>query len=408
MSTTNRRHFFWRLLACAVAIFFCCESAAVAAPEPIRVGDIFSYTKAPLFAGPWRKGWELCAAEANARGGVLGRPVEVISRDDKGSPEEAVRMAQELIARDKVSVLMGSFFSHVALAVSEVAKRERIPYMAFGYTDKLIWENGHRYAFRVRPTSDTQGAALAAVVARTGVRRWATVAANYEAGHAAVEAFRKYLPQNLSGVEFVGEQWPPLGKFDAGPVLQAVTRMRADGICLLVIGSDEMTLAREARMRRVFEGKTVASFLTGFPEMLRMYPPGDFPVGWISPVYPAEQISGASHDKFRNAYRARYNDEPMLNSLCGYSALQALLAGIEKAGSTDAEKIVEALEGLRFETPLGPALMRKADHQSTMGIHVGKTALTADGKPTVVDVEYYPGEKFLPSEEEAAKRRPKN
>jgi branched-chain amino acid transport system substrate-binding protein len=92
---------------------------------PIRVGEINSYSTIPQFLVPYRKGWELAVEEVNAAGGLLGRRVEVIARDDAGKPDDAVRHATELVASEKVDLLAGTFLSNVGLAVADFALRNR-------------------------------------------------------------------------------------------------------------------------------------------------------------------------------------------------------------------------------------------------------------------------------------------
>ena len=110
---------------------------------------------------PYRKGMELAVDEVNAAGGAAGRRLELVIRDDGGTPGDAVRVAEELISREKVHVLMGTFASHVGLAVSNLAAQRRILFVASEpLTDKLVWDNGNRYTFRLRPSTYMQTAML--------------------------------------------------------------------------------------------------------------------------------------------------------------------------------------------------------------------------------------------------------
>ena len=117
----DRRVFLLAAAAVGVAAFGLSDCLPASAAEPIRIGDINSYSGLPAFTLPYRNGWQLALAEINDKGGVLGRPLEVISRDDGGNPGNALTAANELVARENVALLMGTFFSHVGLAVSEFA-----------------------------------------------------------------------------------------------------------------------------------------------------------------------------------------------------------------------------------------------------------------------------------------------
>jgi branched-chain amino acid transport system substrate-binding protein len=107
---------------------------------PIRIGEINSYTAIPAFTLPYRKGWQMAENEVNAKGGVLGRPLEVISRDDAGKPADAVRLANELVNERKVDLLAGGFLSNVGLALSDYALHADKIYVAGEpLSDALVW-----------------------------------------------------------------------------------------------------------------------------------------------------------------------------------------------------------------------------------------------------------------------------
>ena len=208
-----------RILAVLALAVVCGHAPA----QPIRIGEMNSYKAFPAFLEPYRKGWQLALEEVNAAGGVNGRKLEVISRDDNGNPGDAVRVAEELASREQAVVLMGSFASNVGLAVSDFARQRRIVYLAAEpLTDKLVWEGGNRYTFRLRASTYMQTAMLIPEAARLKKKRWALVYPNYEYGQAAAAAFRKLLRARQPDVEFVAEQAPPLGKLDAGAVVQAL------------------------------------------------------------------------------------------------------------------------------------------------------------------------------------------
>src|SRR5215813_6346187 len=190
----------------------------VAAAQPIKIGELNSYKTFPAFLEPYRKGMELAVDETNRDGGVLGRPLELIVRDDNGNAGDAVRVAEELVAREKVDVLMGTFSSAVGLAVADFAKQRRAFFLAAEpLTDKIVWENGNRYTFRLRPSTYMQTAMLVPDAVRLAKRRWAIVYPNYEYGTAATAAFKQLMIARQGSVEFV-EIAAPLGKIEAGPV----------------------------------------------------------------------------------------------------------------------------------------------------------------------------------------------
>ena len=136
----------------------------------IKIGELNSYKSQPAFLDPYKKGWELAVEEINAKGGVLGRKLEVVSRDDGGNPGDAVRAADELITREGVNILAGTFLSNIGLAVTEFAGKKKVFFLAAEpLTDKITWQNGNPYTFRLRATTYMQVAML--MPAATGAKK---------------------------------------------------------------------------------------------------------------------------------------------------------------------------------------------------------------------------------------------
>lgn len=375
------------------------------AQSVIKIGEINSYKAQPAFLEPYKKGMQLAVDEVNASGGVLGRKIELITRDDNANPGDAVRAAEELMARERVDVLMGSFLSHIGLALTDFAKQKKTFFLAGEpLTDKIVWENGNRYTFRLRTSTYMQVAMLMPDVAAMKKKRWALVYPNYEYGQSAAASFKKLLKAAQPDVEFVLEQAPPLGKVDAGSVVQALADAKPDAIFNVLFGADLAKFVREGNTRGLFKGIEVASLLTGEPEYIDPLK-DEAPEGWLVTGYPWYAIKTPEHDAFRNAYEAKFKEYPRLGSVVGYTSIKSIVAGVKKAGSTDSEKLVTAFRGLNVSTPFGPIVFRPEDHQSTMGAYVGRTKLDA-GKGVMANPRYMDGAKFLPSADEVKKMRP--
>ncbi len=379
--------------------------AASAQGVPIKIGEINSYSSMPQFTAPYRQGWQLAVEEINAAGGLLGRKVEVIARDDAGKPEEALRHAVELTANEKVDVLAGGYLSNVGLALADHALRNKILYLASEpLTDAIVWDKGNRYTFRLRPSTYMQAAMLVEEAAKLPAKRWATIAPNYEYGQSAVASFKELLKAKRPDVEFVAEQWPALGKLEAGTTLQAVMQAKPDAIFNVTFGADLAKLVREGNQRNVFPKTPVVSMLSGEPEYLDVLK-DETPSGWIVTGYPWDQIDSREHASFAANYYKKFKENPKVGSVVGYATMQAIFAAITKAKSTDTEKLVLAMRGLKFSTPFGPAEFRALDQQSTMGAYVGKLDLRG-GKGTMVQWHYADGKAYLPSDAYVAARRP--
>ncbi|PWE30506.1 twin-arginine translocation pathway signal protein [Maritimibacter sp. 55A14] len=377
-----------------------------AAQDRIVIGEINSYTRLPAFTEPYKKGWQLGLEEINAGGGIKGQEIEVISRDDTGDPATAIRIAEEMISKDEATMIFGTFLSNIGLAVSDFSKQNKTLFLASEpLSDAIVWSNGNRYTYRLRPSTHMQAAMLAEEAAKLDAVRWATVAPNYAYGRDAVAAFKAELTRLRPDVEFVEEQWPPVFKIDAGSTVRALEAAKPDAIYNVTFAGDLAKFVREGSIRMLFEDRPVVSLLSGEPEYL--LPLGDeTPDGWIVTGYPGTDIETEAHQAFAQAYIDRWGEPPMTGSIVGYNSMLSIKALLEKAESLETEDLLAAMEGLEVpSSPTGPFRFRAADHQATMGAYVGRTALV-DGTPKMVDWVYAHGADYLPSEAEAAKMRP--
>ena len=395
------------ILAGAMALGMTVASLpAWAQGDPVKVGELNSYSRMAAFAVPYRNGMQLAQDEINAKGGVLGgRKLEIVFRDDGGTPGDAVRVAEELLTRENVSFLAGTFLSNVGLAVADFANQKKVLFLATEpLTDALTMAQGNKYTYRVRPSTYMQTKMLVDAVKAKGVKKWAIVAPNYEYGQSAAANFKKLIKAATPDAEIVGEQFPALGKVDAGATVAALENLKPDGIFNVLFGADLTQFVREGNTRGLFEKRTVASLLTGEPEY--MIPLGEeTPEGWIVTGYPWEQITDAPHKAFVDAYRAKFNDAPRLGSLLGYVVGYMMRDTINKAGGTDTDKLLAALQDAKFETISGQVTMRAVDHQSTLGAWVGETTVK-DKKGTMKNWKYEDGAKYtFPEAEVKAVRK---
>lgn len=380
--------------------------SAASAADTIKIGELNSYAKFAAFTVPYRNGWQLALEEVNAAGGVLGKQIEVISRDDGGTTGDAVRVAEELVSREGVSFIFGTFLSNIGLAVADFANQNKTLFIAAEpLTDALTMGKGNRYTFRTRPNTYMQTAMLVAEAKNSGIKKWAIVAPNYEYGQSAGANFKAMIQEAVPGAEIVAEQYPALGKIDAGATVSAIDQSKPEGIFNALFGGDQAKFVREGNTRGLFEGRKVLSLLTGEPEWMLILG-AEAPEGWITTGYPWDQIELPAHKAFVDAYIKKYDDTPRLGSLLGYTLVYLIKDAIAKAGDVDTEKLISALEGLTVETVVGPMTIRASDHQASMGAWVGATTVK-DGKGTMKDWKYVDGAAFMHSEEEVMKARPK-
>lgn len=377
------------------------------AQNTIKIGEVNSYKSQPAFLEPYKKGMDLAIEEINAAGGVNGKKFELFTRDDNANPGDAVRAAEELLSREKVDVLAGSFLSNIGLAMADFAKQRKVFFLAGEpLTDKMVWQGGNHFTFRLRASTYMQAAMLVPEAVKMKKKRWAVVYPNYEYGQSAAATFKQLLKAAQPDVEFVGEQAPTLGKIEAGAVAQALADAKPDAIFNVLFGADLTKFVREGNTRGLFEGREVVSLLTGEPEYLDALK-DETPNGWVVTGYPWSSIDTPEHKTFLSAYQKRFGDYPRLGSIVGYTQIKAIAEGVKKAKSTDTEKLIAAFKGLSFDSPFGKVTFRAEDHQSTMGAYVGKIK-NDNGKGVMVEYKYMDGTRFQPSSDEVKKLRPQD
>jgi len=391
------------LLAGLASVMF--SANALAAQDVIKIGELNSYKSQPAFLGPYKNGMDLALDEINRAGGIDGKQLKLIIRDDNANTGDAVRAAEDLLASDKVDVLMGTFLSNVGLAVSDYARHKKRFFLASEpLTDKIVWKDGNKYTYRLRASTYMQVAMLVPEAVKMHKKRWALVYPNYEYGQSAVETFKALMKEAQPDVEFVAEQATPLGKIDAANVVQALADAKPDAMFNVLFATDLAKFVRAGTQRNFFKGLSVVSLLTGEPEYLD--PLGDeTPVGWVVTGYPWYAIDTPEHKAFLKSYEDKYHDYPRLGTIVGYTAVKSLAAGMKKAGSTDTDALVKAFAGLKVDMPFGPITYRAIDHQSTMGAYVG-TLAKKDGKGIMTHIRYVNGADVLPPDDVVRTLRP--
>ena len=242
---------------CAATLFgFAVALSTAHAQQPIKVGfPIIMSGAGAQFGIPPLKGAQMYAEEVNAKGGVLGRKIEVIGRDTKSRPDEAVRVSRDLIVRDKVDFLMGTFTSAEGVAVSPIAKEHKIVFIApIPATDRLTdRENLHPYIFRVAKNTTTEGRAAAEIMAKWPVTRVATIAPDYAYGQDAVKSFIEHLKKLKPEVQIVDQQWPKLNEPDYTPFVTAQMAKKPEAVLSVICCGNFDAFAKQAGPLGYFE-----------------------------------------------------------------------------------------------------------------------------------------------------------
>ncbi len=376
-------------------------TASAQAAEPIKIGDLEPFTGYSDGAAMERKGAELAMKEINAAGGVMGKSLEILFRDDHAEPAMAIKAAEALVDIDKVVMLTGTQFDHTGLAVNNFAKERKVLFFRhIGTSPKFSWQHGNRYAWRGGDTNTWYLAkAMADEAAKTKAKRWAFFAPNYEYGHSMVELFQKFLKEQRPDVEFVYEIFPETYKFNAAQSLRAAKSKKPDALFTVLFGSDHMELVRQGKKMKFFDDKTVFCGMCGLQAELEVTGK-ETPVGWLSAGYPAEEIDNPAHKKFVAAFKKAYGKTPYVESFYGYMMPYQVKEMIERAQSTDTETIIDKNKGKTVTTLLGPKPFNAFTNEVNAGFWLGYTGFK-DGQPAFLNWRYvdpagmYPGDQFV-------------
>lgn len=369
------------------------------AQKAIKVGyPVILSGPGALIGEPSLKGAQMYVEELNAKGGVLGRKIELLPRDTKGNADEAVRVARDLILRENVDFLVGTLTSAEGPAVSPVAKENRIVFVVpVVKTDVLTNDaNRHPYIFRTASNTTIEGRTAAEILAKWNVKRVGTMSQNYAFGHDVTKAFVEHLKKLRPDIEIVDQQWPKLGEADYTPFINAQMAKKPDAVFTSLWGGHFVTFAKQAKPLRYFESvnfNVLAAGEAGAIETAKAMG-DDYPFGVTANAYDA--FNWDAGPPAHKEYIARLKvymkeDNPSSWPITGYIGMQVLTEAIRKAGSTDSDKVAAAMKDLTVDTPIGKQTIRAKDQQANRAQFWGKMgkdpkyAFAVMQPPTYVD-----------------------
>ena len=391
---------FWTTII-LFTIFFLSPQISNAQKKPILVGfPMILSGGGALFGEPSVKGAEMMVKEINDKGGLLGRPVKLIVRDCGGTPEEATRVAREIILKEKVDFLVGGLTASQGLALSEVAKTEKILYIApiskttaMTDPDKL-----HPYVFRAAANTNTEGRSAAVFMAKNPWTRIATLGPDYEFGQMVTKAFVDWIKKIKPKVEIVHQGWPKLGETDYTPFIAPLLAAKPEACFMSLWGGHFVTFAKQAKPYGFFEKVHVIAAGEGGSPETAMALKDDLPLGITTNAYDVFYYPDTPEHKSYTQRIKEFTKQEYAPSwaITGYISVQFLAEAIKKANSTDTMKVIKALEGLTINTPIGKQTMRAKDHQATRGQVWGTTAKVPEYPfPILRPVEYIPADALM-------------
>jgi branched-chain amino acid transport system substrate-binding protein len=387
-----------------------CTAASGFAADAIKVGFVDTYTgPATTFTNDVLDGFRLAAEKINAKGGVLGRKIEHVTRDDKFKPDIGLTMAKELVLKENVDILVGTINSATALAVSDFCKKEKVPFLVtFSKSDKITGEKGHRYVFGMNENTEMAGRAAARALAKKPYGKYWIAGDDYEYGHAIANGVFDHLKSLNPKVQLLGQSWWKVGETDFTPYITQILAAKPDFVIVATGGAGMVNFQKAAQStgfnKRVPFYQHTAIELSTLAPQGQNAPEGVYGTANYLFYHPDTKENQAFVEEFRKAY----NRYPKSGALYGYMAAQFIAKSFEKAGKVDREKFVDAMEGMTLPSPIGPLSVRACDHQLQLPVFFGVTRKSPQHEFLVAgDIVPVPATDFMPSCEEIRKARSK-
>ncbi len=352
-------------------------SSVLGQEKPIRLGVMF------IMSGPMggygkhgMQGVQLALDEINAQGGILGRKVEAIFEDTKLQAPLATEIAKKFILEHKVDFILGPTSSGVAVAVSKVATEHRkILVLTQAAADSLTGDQFSRYQFATLSNAMMHSRAGAYYMASKPYKRWMCIGPNYNYGWDSWAQFKAKLKELRPDVEFIGELWPKLMEKDFVPFIQKILEAKPDAIWSPLWGMDAVNFIKQGLPLGLFHQIKFA-----FPDgaaLETLMPLGkEMPNGiYVAARYFFLTPDTEKNRQFVKTYVERFKDYPDYMAVETYAGVYFIKAAIERAGTLDTEKLIDAIERepLAWETPEGWKIMRKEDHSVVEDVVWGET-----------------------------------
>jgi branched-chain amino acid transport system substrate-binding protein len=360
------------ILAVLVSLVACGPKKA---ERPIKVGIVDTYSGPPaVYGNDALNGFKLALEEINKEG-VLGTTIEFTTRDEQFKPDVGLSMAKELVLNEQVDVLAGTINSATALAISEYAKEEKVPFIVWiSKSEKITGEQGHRYVFSTGENTYMAGKAGASALAQQPYTKYWIAGDDYEYGHAIGDSVQRNLKALKPEVEIIGESWWKVGEPDLVPYLTAMMAAKPDAV-IFCTGGASMTNALKA-IKATGMSEQVPIWIHTATDHAVLKPLGaEAPEGVMGTMdYHFYYPDTAENKAFVEAFEKAYGSPPGFPAFHGYVTAHLIAEAFKKAGALDKEKFIDALEGLKVKSPAGGELeMRACDHQLVLPMYLGVT-----------------------------------
>ena len=385
---------------------FCALAVLLPAPveaRNIKIGIVDTYSGPPaVFGNDALNGFKMAVNEINKQG-VLGGKIEFVTRDDKFKVDIGLNMAKELVLKENVDLIVGTVNSGLALAVSDaVAKKEKIPFITWmGKSENITGKAGHRYVFSTTENTAMAGKAAANVLSKKPYKKIWVAGDDYEYGHALDESFSRYMKQLKPDVEFVGKTWWKVGEPDLVPYFTSIQSANPDLIHFCTGGASMANVLKTIKTTGI--SQKIPVYIHTAIDYAVLKPLGteapEGVMGTMDYLFYYPELS--TNQKFVKEYQALYKAPPGFPAFHAYTTAYLIAEAFRIAGKIDREKFIDAIEGLKVDTPVGKVEMRACDHQAVYPILFGTTKISKEfGAAIATDIITLRGAEVMPACEE--------
>lgn len=343
---------------------------------PIKLGGLYPFTgPMALEAQEMLTATQIAVDDVNAEGGVLGRKVELVSRDTEFQPAVAKRKASELVEVEKCSFLVGGLVGFEGIALAEVGCKDEIVVGFIGQNFLTVKGKMCKYQYGTNlGPYQTAAAAARFVHSQNMGKRWHMLANNYSWPQMFERAYQIVAKQ--VGAEWTGVTWAPLGTRDFLPFLPKVAAAKADVVFITTWAADQVSCAKQVqefglrKQSQVIHSITELTFAEAAGKGVYEGAFSGMPWYWhLKDKYPAAQ-------KFYEKHWARRKRAPSGYAASTYGTVRVLLDAARDTKSLDTVKLIRALEGRKFQYLKGPEYIRACDHINVQDVYLcrGKSA----------------------------------
>jgi branched-chain amino acid transport system substrate-binding protein len=375
------------VLVCLSMVILSFAAPVAAEKKPILIGHIHSvsgsmamYGKSCQIAG------EIAVEEINKAGGVLGRPLKQITRDDKLNPEVGLREAKSLVLDANVDFLTGTISSAVAQAISAYCRDiKKIFIVNIAQSSRTTEELGHRYIFRISTNSYPYHGVPAGLAAKKwGAKKICVSGPDYEWGKVAARDFMEIYKQIIPDAEVVREVWVPLGTTDFTPYISTMLGSGAELLQHSFYGGQDLGFTKQAYLMGLFKEMRVSASCSGDSETWYKVKKGEpYAEGAVATCrYPYWAIKNSRNKDFCRKFAQKTEIPPNYGAINQYITITTLADVIKDVGAVNTERIIDALEGRVVSAPFDPPLdkikIRACDHQAMLPTWLGTIGFAPD------------------------------